>query len=94
MGHHLRSHSLIDYDYSQDDSTAQMLNLSQTVRNTRCNTPYHHIRSGDRLPHVNRQAGRQNEVGPLPISDELIDPLLRDLESTKYDKLLDPDAVR
>lgn len=93
MGHELRSYSLINYDYSQDDSMTQMINLSQTVQNTRYNTPYHHICSKDRLRYLNKQA-RQNEVEPLPVSDDMIDPLLRDLELTKYDKLLDPDAVR
>lgn len=65
------------------------MNLSQTVANTRCNTPYHHIYSRDRLFHVN---GR--EARPCVPLDDMIDPLLRNFEATKYDKPLDPDAVR
>lgn len=89
MGHNLSPHSLADYDRSQDDSLTQAMNLRQTVTNTRCNTPYHHIYSRDRLFHVN---GR--EASPFVPLDDMIDPLLRDLEATKYDKPLNPDAIR
>lgn len=89
MGHDLRATSLADYNHSQDDSVTQMANTSQTVANTRCNTPYHHICSRDRLLYVNGQ-----EAKPLVPLDDMIDPLLRDLEFTKYNKPLDLDAVR
>lgn len=69
------------------------------LKNTRYNTPFYHICSKDRISFVNlkpEQSGYimgDGEVEAPGIEDN-IDPLLRDLEQTKYDRLLGLDAFR